>query len=59
VGDTATLTVAKESTRNRLKTVLTVLLLSSDAALALHPAVLHLRREVPLDRWVPFVHFGL
>jgi CHAT domain-containing protein len=33
---------------------------ASKAALALHQAVLHLRaNNVPLARWVPFVHFGL
>jgi CHAT domain len=33
---------------------------ASDAALALHRAVRYLRdeREVPLSRWLPFVHFG-
>jgi hypothetical protein len=31
----------------------------SEAALALHQAVCHLRNHVPLVRWVPFVHFGL
>ena len=32
---------------------------ASEAALALHRAVLHLRGHVPVARWVPFVHFGL
>jgi hypothetical protein len=33
---------------------------ASKVALALHQAVLLLRsNNVPLDRWVPFVHFGL
>jgi hypothetical protein len=33
---------------------------ASNAALALHQAVLLLRsNNVPLSRWVPFVHFGL
>ena len=33
---------------------------ASNAALALHQAVLLLRaNNVPLARWVPFVHFGL
>ena len=33
---------------------------ASKAALALHQAILLLRaNNVPLARWVPFVHFGL
>jgi hypothetical protein len=31
----------------------------AQAAEALHIAVAKLRKEVPLIRWVPFVHFGL